>query len=77
MPGDELLVATGYAAAGGRPDRLAIYFVGLCHLALNPTVAVIRGGSAEMVGFIGEQRCGLKREPAVSERPPAEVEDHY
>ena len=54
MPGDELLVATGFAAAGGQPARIAIYFIGLCHLAMNPTVAAIRGGSAEIGGFIGE-----------------------
>ena len=55
MPGDELLVATGYTTAGGQPARLAVYFIGLCHLAMNPTVVAIRNGaSAEMVGFIGE-----------------------
>jgi hypothetical protein len=54
MPGDELLVATGFAAAGGQPARLAVYFVGLCHLALNPTAMVIREGSAEKGEFIGD-----------------------
>ena len=57
MPGDELLVATGFAAAGGQPARVAIYFVGLCHLALNPTATAMREGSAETRGFIGELGC--------------------
>lgn len=58
MPGDELLTATGYATAGGEPRRLAIYFIGLCHLALNPTAAVIRESSQELGGYIGDPRSG-------------------
>jgi hypothetical protein len=37
---EELLIAGGFAASGGDPDRLAIYFVALCHLALNPSAVV-------------------------------------
>jgi hypothetical protein len=40
MPEDELLVANAVSLAGlgqHRAQRVARYFVGLCHLALNPT----------------------------------------
>jgi hypothetical protein len=41
-PADELLAATGLAAAGGEPQRIVIYFIGLCHLASNATAMVVR-----------------------------------
>jgi hypothetical protein len=37
---EEVLVAGGFAASGGDPDRLSIYFIALCHLALNPSAIV-------------------------------------
>jgi hypothetical protein len=39
---DELLVSTGLATSGLNPERLAIYFVGLFHLASNATAVVVR-----------------------------------
>jgi hypothetical protein len=38
---DELLVATAFATAAGIPDRIAIQFVGLGHLAMNPTARTV------------------------------------
>jgi hypothetical protein len=58
-PDRELLVATGFATAGGDPRRLAMYFIGLANLALNPTaIAVREESSREGAGYIGnfEQR---------------------
>jgi hypothetical protein len=54
--GDEMLIATGFAVAGGQPQRLAIYFVGLCHLTLNPTAAVVRESSGKGMGYLGNLR---------------------
>jgi hypothetical protein len=44
FPEDEQIIATGIATAGLNPSRLAIYFVGLCHLAHNPSAVVVRDG---------------------------------
>jgi len=55
-PGDELLVATGFAATGGEPAKLAIYFVGLCHLALNPTAVAVREGSGKRGDYLANFR---------------------
>jgi hypothetical protein len=42
FPEDEQIIATGIATAGLNPGRLAIYFVGLCHLTRNPSAVAIR-----------------------------------
>jgi hypothetical protein len=39
-PREELLVAGGFAASGGDPERLVYYFLALAHLAMNPSVVV-------------------------------------
>jgi hypothetical protein len=57
-PSDELLAATGFAAAGGQPHRIAIYFVGLCHLTWNATTTVVREGTQEPPGYIGCREVG-------------------
>ena len=52
-PADELMVATGFTTAGGQPHGIGMYFVGLAHLAMNPTVAVVRDeGSGEGWGYL-------------------------
>ena len=57
-PDAELLCATGFAAAGGEPSRLAIYFIGLCHLALNPTAVAVPESSQELGDYIGRFEVG-------------------
>jgi hypothetical protein len=47
---EELLVAGGFAASGGDPDRLAIYFIALCHLALNPTAVAVAKNPPDYFG---------------------------
>jgi hypothetical protein len=42
FPRDEQLLATGIATAGLNPGRLVTYFVGLCHLAGNPSAVLAR-----------------------------------
>jgi hypothetical protein len=47
-PGDELLLATGIATAGRDPQKLALYFLGLWHLADNPTAVIVRDDALEI-----------------------------
>jgi hypothetical protein len=47
---EELLMAGGFAASGGDPDRLAIYFVALCHLALNPSAVAVAKNPPDYFG---------------------------
>jgi hypothetical protein len=49
---EELLIAGGFAAAGGDPDRLAIYFVALMHLALNPTATAVAKKGGDYFGSV-------------------------
>jgi hypothetical protein len=51
-PADELLISTGFAASGGEPAKLAIYFIGLLHLALNPTAMAVRENAQEGGAYI-------------------------
>ncbi len=46
-PDEEMLLATALLTAGGDPERIATCFIGLCHIALNPTATALRGGSEE------------------------------
>jgi hypothetical protein len=51
-PGEELLLSAGIAAAGaGKPQQLALFFVALCHLALNPTAMIIEENAGKGGGF--------------------------
>jgi hypothetical protein len=58
--GDEMLIATGFATSNGHPDRLAIYFIGLCHLTLNPTAVVIRESSGKGGDYLRSLRLGTR-----------------
>jgi hypothetical protein len=57
-PEDELLVATGFTTAGGQPQKLALFFICLCHLALNPTAVAVREGCQESGDYIGNNEVG-------------------
>jgi hypothetical protein len=55
-PQDELLAATGFTIAGGDPQKIALYFIGLAHLALNPTATAVRQGdesARDCAGYLG------------------------
>lgn len=54
--GDEMLIATGFASSNGDPQRLAIYFIGLCHLTLNPTAVAFRESSGKGMGYLRNLR---------------------
>jgi hypothetical protein len=55
----ELLLATGIATAGRDPHKLALFFIGLAHVAANPTPTVVRSGvSPEGGGYLGKFEPG-------------------
>jgi hypothetical protein len=57
--GAELLLATGIATAGRDPHKLALYFIGLSHVATNPTAVVVKPGlSPKGVGYLGKFESG-------------------
>jgi hypothetical protein len=57
-PGDELLVATGFATAGGEPRKLALYFIGMVHAVTNPTAMIVRESAPEPPGYMGRFLIG-------------------
>jgi hypothetical protein len=47
-PREEILVATGIATAGRDSERLAVYFLGLWHVAKNPTATIVHDNALEL-----------------------------
>jgi hypothetical protein len=57
--GAELLLATGIATAGRDAHKLALYFIGLSHIATNPTAVAVKPGLSPKRGdYLGKFEPG-------------------